>query len=70
MQAYIFYMKQRLLKSVMASLEWRLIAFAITEVFFIATTGHVWQATMLALSLQAILFIGHFAWFFARETKA
>jgi hypothetical protein len=69
MQEYDFPMKQRIVHSVMASLEWRVIAFAITEVFFLMTTGGFWQATLMALGLQAILFFAHFAWFFARETK-
>jgi hypothetical protein len=63
-------MKQRVVKSLLASLEWRVIAFVITEAFFIMTTGHIWQATILALSLQAILLVGHFAWFYVRESKA
>ncbi len=62
-------MKQRLLKSAAVSLEWRLIAFIITELFFWATTGHFWQATILAVQLQLILLVAHFGWFFVRETK-
>jgi hypothetical protein len=62
-------MKQRLYHSVAASFEWRVIAFIITEAFFLMTTGEFWQATILALSLQAILFLAHFTWFFVREAK-
>ncbi|HYD92987.1 MAG TPA: hypothetical protein VEB18_00805 [Candidatus Paceibacterota bacterium] len=63
-------MKQRLIKSMKVSLEWRAIAFLITEVFFYATTGELWHATILALSLQLILFVTHFGWYFLRETHA
>ncbi len=63
-------MKQRLLHSATMSLEWRVIAFVITEAFFLMTTGEFWQATLLALQLQLILLIAHFAWFFVRESKA
>ena len=62
-------MKQRLLKSAAVSLEWRAVAFVITNLFFWATTGHFWQATILALELQLILLVVHFGWFFLRETR-
>jgi hypothetical protein len=62
-------MKQRLLHSATMSLEWRVIAFIITEIFFLMTTGEIWQATILALELQLILLVAHFAWFFVRESK-
>lgn len=57
------------MKSFAVSIEWRLIAFLITEVFFWASTGQFWQATVMALTLQLILFVAHFGWFFFRETK-
>ena len=63
-------MKQRLLQSAAASLEYRAIAFVITNAFFWITTGDFWQATILALELQLILLIAHFAWFYVRETKS
>ena len=61
-------MKQRLLKALEVSLEWRIIAFVITELFLWATTGELWHATMLAVGLQAVLFIAYFGWYFVRET--
>jgi hypothetical protein len=61
--------KQKLLKSAAVSLEWRAFAFLITEVFFLATTGGLWQATTLALELQLILFAAHFVWFFFRDER-
>ena len=61
-------MKERLIKSAAVSLEWRAIAFVITELFFWATTGELWKATALALALQAILFVVHFVWFYFRES--
>jgi len=63
-------MKQRLLHSALASLEWRAIAFVVTNAFFWATTGNFWHATILALELHLVLLIVHFAWFYVRETKA
>ncbi|MCI0597635.1 hypothetical protein L0Y34_00965 [Candidatus Parcubacteria bacterium] len=62
-------MKERLLKSAAASLEWRVFAFIITGIFFWFMTGAVWQATILAIELQIILFIAHFGWFYFRETR-
>jgi hypothetical protein len=62
-------MKQRLMKSLKVSIEWRVIAFIITNLFLWATTGSLWQATLLALSLQGILFVTHFIWYFVRETE-
>jgi hypothetical protein len=61
-------MKERLIKSAAVSLEWRGIAFVITELFFWATTGELWKATTLAIALQAILFVVHFVWFYFRES--
>lgn len=62
-------MKERLIKSATVSLEWRGIAFVITELFFWATTGELWKATALALELQLILLAAHFAWYYMRESK-
>lgn len=61
-------MKQRLMKSLSVSLEWRAFAFVITELFFWATTGELWKATVLALELQLILLIAHFWWYYFRES--
>lgn len=62
-------MKERLMKTAAVSLEWRFIALVITELFFWYTTGELWKATVLALSLQLILFVVHFGWYFLRETN-
>ncbi len=63
-------MKQRLMKSLTVSLEWRVFAFIITELFFWATTGHLWQATILAIELQLILLVAHFGWYFVRQSES
>lgn len=63
------FMKQRLMKSLMVSIEWRFFAFIITNIFLWAVTGALWQATVLALALQAVLFVGHFVWYFLREER-
>ncbi len=60
-------MKRRLMHSLIASIEWRVIAFIITELFFLTTTGKLWDATILAASLQGILFAAYFVWYFLRE---
>lgn len=61
-------MKQRLMKSLMVSVEWRIIAFIITNLFLWAVTGAFWQATIMAFGLQLLLFFVHFGWYFLRET--
>ncbi len=53
--------------SILFSLEWRAIAFVITNLFFWFTTEEFWKATAMALTLQAILFIAHVVWFYFRE---
>lgn len=63
-------MKQRLMKSLMVSLEWRVIAFLITNFFLYMVTGEFWQATAMAFVLQLVLFVAHFGWYFVRETRA
>lgn len=60
--------KERLLKTAAVSVEWRIIAFIVTELFFWYTTGELWQATLYAIALQLILFLVHFGWYFLRET--
>src|SRR5690606_2687240 len=62
-------MKQKLIHSFYVSLEWRVIAFLVTNAFLWVTTGNFWQATALALTLQAILFVVHFGWYFVRQEQ-
>lgn len=59
-------MRARVLHSVLVTLEWRLLAFAITNLFLWATTGELWQATVMALGLHGILLVVHFVWYFFR----
>ncbi len=59
-------MQQKFLHALYASLEWRAIAFVITNIFFWFTTESWWQATGLALLLQGILFVVYTLWHFAR----
>jgi hypothetical protein len=60
-------MGAKFFRSVCVSLEWRVIAFFITNIFFWFTTHSFWQATSLALFLQAILFISYLGWHFWRH---
>lgn len=60
-------MKQRLLHSLYVSIEWRIVAFLITNAFLYLATGKFFESTMMALGLQAILFLAHFIWYFARQ---
>lgn len=60
-------MGQKLLNSLYASLEWRLIAFVITNIFFWFTTSSFWHAAGLAFVLQVVLFFVHTAWYFVRH---
>jgi len=60
-------MANKIVHSFMVSIEWRLIAFFITEVFLWATTGHFWKATVLAFALQVILFFSYTIWYFFRQ---
>lgn len=60
-------MANKIVNSFLVSLEWRIIAFFITEMFLWATTGHFWKATGLALMLQAILFVTYTFWYFFRH---
>lgn len=62
-------MKQRLLNAVYVSIEWRIIAFVITNVFLWIATGEFLQATVLALELHLVLLVTHFAWYFTRQEK-
>lgn len=60
-------MREKLLHSLYASLEWRVIAFVITNLFFWATTSSFWKATGLAFLLQLILWAAHLSWHFVRQ---
>lgn len=55
------------MRSLMVSLEWRLFAFVITNIFFWITTGHFWKAAGLAFTLQVILFIAYVIWHYFRN---
>lgn len=59
-------MREKLLHSLYASLEWRVIAFIITNLFFWFTTNSFWKAAGLALMLQAVLFLTQILWHFVR----
>lgn len=60
-------MREKIIHSLYASLEWRVIAFIITNAFFWFTTGSFWKAAGLALVLQSILFVVHMLWYFLRH---
>ncbi len=51
----------------MASLEWRVFAFVITNIFLWITTGEFWTAAGLALMLQIILFVAYVIWHYFRN---
>ncbi len=63
-------MREKMLHSFKVSLEWRVIAFVITNIFLWATSHEFWQATGLALGLQLILLVVSFFWFYFRHEKA
>lgn len=52
--------------TLLISLEWRIIAFVITNIFLWITTGSFWTATGWAFILQVILFVAYTAWHFFR----
>lgn len=60
-------MREKFLHSLYASVEWRFIAFLITNAFFWFTTGSFWKAAGLALILQIVLFVVHTFWYFVRH---
>lgn len=60
-------MREHLISSFKISLEWRLIAFVITYLFLLATTGEFWQATWSSFVLQFLLFVAHMMWVFIRH---
>ncbi len=59
-------MREKIVHSLLISLEWRLIAFVITNAFLWITTGHFWKAAGLALLLQLVLLAAHLVWHFLR----
>ncbi|MEK7530793.1 MAG: hypothetical protein AAB573_02900 [Patescibacteria group bacterium] len=63
-------MREKLVKSVLFSLEWRLYAFVITALFLWATTDELVFAAMSAFGLQIVLFIGHTTWYYFRQEGA
>lgn len=63
-------MQGKFLHALSVSVEWRVVAFVITNVFFLFTTRSFWEATGLALLLQAILFVTYTLWYFIRFEKA
>jgi hypothetical protein len=60
-------MRAKLVHAFLVSLEWRIIAFCITNVFFWVTTGEFWKAAGLAFILQTILFTAQIIWQFFRN---
>ncbi len=62
-------MREHFIASFKVSLEWRIIAFVITNLYLWITTGSFWEATATALVLQAILFVVHFVWVLWRYGK-
>lgn len=60
-------MRKKIIRSLRASIEWRIFAFVITNIFFWVTTGHFWQAAGLALTLQIILFLAYVIWHLVRN---
>lgn len=60
-------MKERMVRSLLISLEWRAFAFVITNIFFWITTGHFWKAAGLAFTLQVILFAAYVLWHYFRN---
>jgi len=64
----MFYiMRTKVINSFLVSIEWRVIAFVITNIFLWVSTGDFWKATGLALVLQLVLFIVYVAWHFYRH---
>ncbi|RJR14473.1 hypothetical protein C4585_00010 [Candidatus Parcubacteria bacterium] len=55
-------MRDKIFKSLLISLEWRIIAYVITNLFLWVTTGEFWKAAGLALVLQVILFFAFLIW--------
>ncbi len=62
-------MRQRLIHSIVLSLEWRFYAYIITNLFLWFTSGELWTATMMALQLQIILLAAHCVWYYFRGER-
>lgn len=60
-------MQESFFRSLKVSIEWRIIAFFITNMFLWASTGEFWKATGLAFILQIILFTTYVFWHFFRQ---
>ena len=60
-------MRRQFVHSLLVSIEWRAIAFVITNIFFWVTTGEFWKAAGLALILQLILFVAYVIWHLLRN---
>ncbi len=67
---YYKYMREHFIASLKVSLEWRVIAFVITNLFLWLVTKEFWEATWVALALQTVLFVVHFVWVFFRFVHA
>jgi hypothetical protein len=59
--------RKKLLHSLTASIEWRILAFLITGLFLWVTVGSFWKAAQTAFILQLILLTGHTAWLYYRS---
>lgn len=60
-------MREKMWRSLVVSIEWRIFAFIITNIFLWITTGEFWTAAGLALALQAILFVAYVIWHYFRN---
>lgn len=63
----IVVMRRQIVHSLLVSLEWRAIAYVITNAFFWITTGEFWKAAGYALALQVILFAAYMVWHLLRN---
>ena len=61
------YMLKKVLRSFYISLEWRILAFIITNAFFWITTRHFWTAAGLTVLLQSVLFVSYTIWHLFRH---
>lgn len=59
-------MREKFIHALSVSIEWRVLAFIVTNIFFLFTMHSFWEATGLALLLQGILFAAHTLWYFTR----
>jgi hypothetical protein len=65
-RVYATRMREKIVRTFMKSLEWRVIALVVTNIFFWITTRHFWTAAGLAFLLQVILFACYLVWHFMR----